>query len=110
LLEGAIRNLQGAKVIDGDTVFKLYDTFGFPVDLTADVARERGLEIDQAGFEAGWRSKRRRSQEASSSVWIWAAAPRSMRARCRRLREAERLRPCGRAAEAGRAGRHARRG
>jgi len=41
------RNLQGAKVIDGDTVFKLYDTFGFPVDLTADVARERGLEIDQ---------------------------------------------------------------
>src|SRR5947207_16010789 len=42
LLEGAIRNLHGAKVIDGDTVFKLYDTYGFPVDLTADVARERG--------------------------------------------------------------------
>ena len=65
LLEGAIRNLQGAKVIDGDTVFKLYDTYGFPVDLTADVARERGLEIDQARFEAAMEEQRRRSQEAS---------------------------------------------
>jgi hypothetical protein len=46
LLEGAIRSLHGVKVIDGDTVFKLYDTFGFPADLTADVARERGLSID----------------------------------------------------------------
>jgi len=65
LLEGALRNLQGAKVIDGDTVFKLYDTFGFPVDLTADVARERGLEIDQTRFEAAMEEQRRRSQEAS---------------------------------------------
>jgi alanyl-tRNA synthetase len=65
LLEGAIRNLRGAKVIDGDTVFKLYDTYGFPADLTADVARERGLTIDQAGFEAAMREQRRRSQEAS---------------------------------------------
>src|SRR4030081_26245 len=65
LLEGAIRNLQGTKVIDGDTVFKLYDTYGFPVDLTADVARERGLEIDQARFEAAMEEQRRRSQEAS---------------------------------------------
>src|SRR3979490_147033 len=65
LLEGAIRSLQGAKVIDGDTVFKLYDTYGFPVDLTADVARERGLEIDQARFEAAMEEQRRRSQEAS---------------------------------------------
>src|SRR4029077_282050 len=63
--EGAIRNLQGAKVIDGDTVFKLYDTYGFPVDLTADVARERGLEIDQTRFEAAMEEQRRRSQEAS---------------------------------------------
>jgi alanyl-tRNA synthetase len=68
LLEGAIRNLQGAKVIDGDTVFKLYDTFGFPVDLTADVARERGLEIDQTRFEAAMEEQRRRSQEASKFV------------------------------------------
>ena len=65
LLEGAIRNLRGAKVIDGDTVFKLYDTYGFPVDLTADVARERGLAIDQARFEAAMEEQRRRSQEAS---------------------------------------------
>ena len=65
LLETAIRNLRGAKVIDGDTVFKLYDTFGFPVDLTADVARERGLSIDQARFEAAMDEQRRRSQEAS---------------------------------------------
>jgi alanyl-tRNA synthetase len=65
LLESAIRNLRGAKVLDGDTVFKLYDTFGFPVDLTADVARERGLAIDQARFEAAMEEQRRRSQEAS---------------------------------------------
>ncbi len=39
------------RVIDGATLFKLYDTFGFPADLTADIARERGLAVDQAGFE-----------------------------------------------------------
>jgi alanyl-tRNA synthetase len=65
LLEGAIRNLRGAKVIDGDTVFKLYDTYGFPVDLTADIARERGLSVDQTRFEAAMEEQRRRSQEAS---------------------------------------------
>jgi alanyl-tRNA synthetase len=65
LLESAIRHLRGAKVIDGDTVFKLYDTFGFPVDLTADIARERGLSIDQARFDAAMEEQRRRSQEAS---------------------------------------------
>ena len=65
LLEAAIRDLHGAKVIDGDTVFKLYDTYGFPLDLTADVARERGFAIDQAGFEAAMEEQRRRSQQAS---------------------------------------------
>jgi alanyl-tRNA synthetase len=65
LLEGAIRNLRGARVIDGDTVFKLYDTFGFPADLTADVARERGLSIDLPRFEAAMQEQRQRSQEAS---------------------------------------------
>ena len=65
LLEGAIRSLRGAKVIDGDTVFKLYDTFGFPMDLTADIARERGLTIDQDRFEAAMEEQRRRSQQAS---------------------------------------------
>ncbi len=65
LLESAMRKLRGAKVIDGDTVFRLYDTFGFPVDLTADIARERGLTIDQARFDAAMEEQRRRSQEAS---------------------------------------------
>ena len=65
LLEGAIRSLRGAKVIDGDTVFKLYDTYGFPMDLTADIARERGLAIDQQRFEAAMEEQRRRSQQAS---------------------------------------------
>ncbi|HXY76553.1 MAG TPA: alanine--tRNA ligase, partial [Steroidobacteraceae bacterium] len=65
LLENAIRNLRGAKIIDGDTVFKLYDTYGFPVDLTADIARERGLSVDQTRFEAAMAEQRRRSQEAS---------------------------------------------
>jgi len=65
LLEGAIRNLHGANVIDGDTVFKLYDTYGFPIDLTADIARERGLGVDQRGFDAAMEEQRRRSQEAS---------------------------------------------
>ncbi len=65
LLEGAIRNLTGRTVIDGATVFKLYDTYGFPVDLTADVARERGLSIDQQGFDAAMQEQRRRSQESS---------------------------------------------
>src|SRR5205807_1592140 len=55
-------------VVDGDTVFKLYDTYGFPVDLTADVARERGLGIDLARFEAAMEEQRRRSQDASKFV------------------------------------------
>ena len=52
-------------VIPGDIVFKLYDTYGFPADLTADIARERGLAIDQTGFDAAMEAQRRRSQEAS---------------------------------------------
>jgi alanyl-tRNA synthetase len=65
LLETAIRNLRGAKLIDGDTVFKLYDTYGFPFDLTADIARERGLSVDQTRFDAAMEEQRRRSQDAS---------------------------------------------
>ncbi len=64
LLEEAIRRLKG-KTIPGDTVFKLYDTFGFPVDLTADIARERGLAIDQGGFEQAMKSQRERGRAAS---------------------------------------------
>ncbi len=65
LLESAIARLGGAQQIDGETSFKLYDTYGFPIDLTADIARERGLTVDQAGFEAAMNAQRGRSQAAS---------------------------------------------
>ena len=52
-------------VIPGETVFRLYDTYGFPADLTADVARERGLTIDQAGFDAAMNAQRSRARSAS---------------------------------------------
>jgi alanyl-tRNA synthetase len=64
LLAAAIREMSGT-VIDGATVFKLYDTYGFPVDLTADIARERQLTIDQAGFETAMDAQRKRAQAAS---------------------------------------------
>jgi alanyl-tRNA synthetase len=53
-------------VIPGETVFRLYDTYGFPMDLTADVARERGLTIDQAGFDAAMDAQRHRARAAST--------------------------------------------
>ncbi|MBX5461694.1 MAG: alanine--tRNA ligase [Steroidobacteraceae bacterium] len=67
LLEDIIERRQpaGAKVIPGDVVFKLYDTYGFPVDLTADVARERGFSIDQAGFDAAMDAQRELARAAS---------------------------------------------
>ena len=64
LLDEVIDKLS-TKEIPGETVFKLYDTFGFPVDLTADIARERGLTIDQPGFDAAMEKQRKQSQEAS---------------------------------------------
>ncbi|MBB6094947.1 alanyl-tRNA synthetase [Povalibacter uvarum] len=64
LLEGAIGDLKG-KVIPGETVFRLYDTYGFPVDLTADIARERGLSIDEPGFESAMEAQRERARAAS---------------------------------------------
>jgi len=54
-----------AKHLDGDTAFKLYDTFGFPVDLTADIGRERGFEIDMAAFERAMAAQQERSRSAS---------------------------------------------
>jgi alanyl-tRNA synthetase len=54
-----------SNVIPGETVFRLYDTYGFPLDLTADVARERGLSIDQAGFDAAMEAQRGRARAAS---------------------------------------------
>jgi len=64
ILEAAIGELDG-KQLPGDVVFKLYDTYGFPVDLTADVARERELTIDQAGFEAAMQGQRDKAKAAS---------------------------------------------
>jgi alanyl-tRNA synthetase len=64
ILEEDLATLQGA-VIAGDTVFRLYDTYGFPMDLTADIARERGLTIDSEGFEAAMNAQRARAREAS---------------------------------------------
>jgi alanyl-tRNA synthetase len=55
----------GEKLLDGETVFRLYDTFGFPVDLTADICRERGVRIDMAGFEASMDEQRARARAAS---------------------------------------------
>jgi len=63
VLESALAS--GEKLLDGETVFKLYDTFGFPVDLTADIARERGVRIDMAGFEAAMDEQRNRARAAS---------------------------------------------
>ncbi|MGD9598994.1 MAG: alanine--tRNA ligase [Steroidobacteraceae bacterium] len=65
ILEAAIAKLGAAKTLDGETAFRLYDTYGFPVDLTADIARERGLAIDQAGFEAAMDAQRERARAAS---------------------------------------------
>jgi alanyl-tRNA synthetase len=64
ILEEDLADLQGTE-ISGDTVFKLYDTYGFPMDLTADIARERGLSIDAAGFEAAMAAQRGRARAAS---------------------------------------------
>lgn len=63
LLEGELANLKG-KIIPGETVFKLYDTYGFPTDLTADIARERDLEIDEVGFEVEMAAQRQRARDA----------------------------------------------
>ncbi|WP_199611005.1 alanine--tRNA ligase [Flocculibacter collagenilyticus] len=65
ILEDNLSALEG-DVIPGDIVFKLYDTYGFPADLTADIARERKLTIDQAGFDAEMKAQRERAQKASS--------------------------------------------
>ena len=63
ILETALA--KNAKRLDGDTAFKLYDTFGFPIDLTADIGRERGFEIDMAAFNAAMASQQERSRAAS---------------------------------------------
>ncbi|MFV4833060.1 alanine--tRNA ligase [Escherichia coli] len=64
LLEEELAKLSG-DTLDGETAFRLYDTYGFPVDLTADVCRERNIKVDEAGFEAAMEEQRRRAREAS---------------------------------------------
>ena len=63
ILEAALAG--GARVIDGDTAFKLHDTFGFPLDLTADVCRERGVAVDEAGFNAAMARQREQARAAA---------------------------------------------
>ena len=65
ILEEDIANMQG-NVISGETAFKLYDTYGFPIDLTADIARERNLTVDEAGFETEMKAQRQRARLASN--------------------------------------------
>ncbi|MEE3653049.1 MULTISPECIES: alanine--tRNA ligase [unclassified Brenneria] len=64
LLDEEIKNLQG-NTLDGETAFRLYDTYGFPLDLTADVCRERGLKVDEQGFDRAMEAQRQRAREAS---------------------------------------------
>jgi alanyl-tRNA synthetase len=70
LLEQAIVKLD-TNQIDGETVFKLYDTYGFPLDLTQDIARERGLGLDLVGFEAEMQAQRQRARAASKFTAHW---------------------------------------
>ncbi len=64
LLDEELAKLSG-DTLDGETAFRRYDTYGFPVDLTADVCRERNIKVDEAGFEAAMEEQRRRAREAS---------------------------------------------
>jgi len=73
ILEAALLAMDkaGNQIIDGDTAFKLHDTFGFPVDLTGDVCRERGVKVDEAGFQAAM--NRQREQARASAKFKMAA-------------------------------------
>jgi alanyl-tRNA synthetase len=64
LLEGALANLGPDRVLDGETAFKLHDTFGFPLDLTADVCRERNVSVDEEGFERAMNRQREQARAA----------------------------------------------
>lgn len=64
LLDEELSKLKG-DTLDGETAFRLYDTYGFPVDLTADVCRERNIKVDEAGFEAAMEEQRCRARESS---------------------------------------------
>ena len=90
LLDDAIGGLPAGGVIPGDTVFKLYDTYGFPEDLTADIARERGLSTDRDGFERQMDAQRERARKASRFAAVCGRGRADVRAadRVPRLRDA----------------------
>jgi len=75
ILEERIAGLDQGGEIPGETLFLLYDTYGFPVDLTADIARERGLRIDQAGFDRAMAAQRERARAASQFGVDYGALP-----------------------------------
>ncbi len=72
ILEEALATVEGT-VIPGETVFRLYDTYGFPIDLTADIARERGLTLDTGGFERSMEAQRTRARAASQFAADYSA-------------------------------------
>jgi alanyl-tRNA synthetase len=79
-IEGGLRRLEeifasGARLIPGEEAFKLYDTFGFPIDLTAIIAQERGVAVDESGFERALEEQRQRSRQARTSGQASLAAP-----------------------------------
>ena len=81
ILEAALAQLEstGVKMMDGDTAFKLHDTFGFPVDLTGDVCRERGVTVDLAGFERAMNRQRTMARAATqfkmAAGLVYSGAP-----------------------------------
>jgi alanyl-tRNA synthetase len=79
-IEGGLRRLEeifasGARLIPGEEAFKLYDTFGFPIDLTAIIAQERGVAVDESGFERALEEQRQRSRQARTSGQASIVAP-----------------------------------
>lgn len=74
LLSGELEKLNNGDTLDGETVFKLYDTYGFPVDLTADIAREREIGIDESGFETHMQAQRERARDAGKFDVDYSAA------------------------------------
>ena len=69
---------KGLSVIDGEDVFKLYDTYGFPIDLTREIASEQGLELDEDGFTAQMNAQRERARNARSNISGWSNASKTI--------------------------------
>ncbi|UNU73567.1 alanine--tRNA ligase [Moraxella nasovis] len=74
LLSSELEVLNDGDILSGETVFKLYDTYGFPVDLTSDIARERGISIDDTGFDACMQEQRQRARDAGKFDLDYTAA------------------------------------